>query len=97
MDGPIEIDPFQDQLNRVMVAVADLMARAMDQEFQYLVHQVGIERFSVKNAAEAANCIVVLCGRIIEDLRRYERYDRWRREEDAEQATARQGDDEIDF
>ena len=83
MHDPIELDPFQDQLNHVTVAVAELMARAMDQEFQYLVHQVGTERFSVKNAAEAANRIVVLCARLVEDIRRYERYDRWRREEDA--------------
>jgi hypothetical protein len=97
MHGPIEIDPFQDQLNHVTVAVADLMARSMDREFQYLVHQVGTERFSVKNAAEAANRIVVLCRRLVDDIRRYERYDRWRREEDADQRDPPQDDDEIDF
>lgn len=84
MDGPIEVDPVQDQLNQVVIAVALLMARAMDFEFQYLVHQVGTERSHVRNAAEAANRIVVRCGRLIDDVRDYERHDRWRREEDAE-------------
>jgi hypothetical protein len=97
MDSTIQVDPFQDQLNHVVVAVADLMARAMDQEFQYLVHQVGIERFSVKNAAETANRIVVLCRRLVEDVRRYERYERWRREEDAQITASQPDDDEIDL
>lgn len=97
MDGPIEIDPFQDQLNQVVVAVALLMARAMDFEFQYLLHQVGTERFHVRKAAEAANRIVVLCGRLVDDVRTYERYDRWRREEDAEQKNTDRQDDENEF
>ena len=97
MDSTIQVDPFQDQLNLVTVAVADLMARAMDQELQYLVHQVGIERFYVRKAAEAAHRIVVLCSRLVEDIRRYERYERWRREENAEISASRQDDDEIDF
>ena len=97
MDSAIQLDPFQDQLNCVMLAVADLMARAMDQEFQYLVHQVGTDRLSVKNAAEAANRIVVLCRRLVDDVRRYERYERWRREEDAENAPPQHDDDAIDF
>lgn len=97
MDSAIQVDPLQDQLNHVTVAVADLMARAMDQEFQYLVHQVGIERFYVKMAAEAAHRIVVLCGRLAEDIRRYEQYDRWRRREEAETLAQPEDDDEIDF
>jgi len=97
MGGAIHVDPFQDQLNHVTVAVADLMARAMDQEFQYLVHQVGTERFYVKKTAEAAHRIVALCGRLVEDIRRYEQYDRWRRREDAETLASPEDDDEIDF
>jgi hypothetical protein len=97
MDSPVEVDPFQDQLNQVVVAVALLMARAMDFEFQYLVHQVGTERHHVRKAADAANRIVVLCRRLIDDVRSYERYDRWRREEDAELQNREREDDEIDF
>ncbi len=97
MDGPIEIDPFQDQLNQVVVAVALLMARAMDFEFQYLVHQVGVERPHVRKAAEAANRIVVLCRRLVDDVRSYERHDRWRREEDAELENDERQEDGYDF
>ena len=97
MDSATQVDPFQDQLNHVTMAVADLMARAMDQEFQYLVHQVGIERFYVKKAAEAAHRIVVLCGRLVEDIRRYEQYDRWRRTEEAENLVPSEDDGVIDF
>ena len=95
--GPIEVDPFQDQLNQVVIAVAVLMARAMDFEFQYLVHQVGTERHHVRKAAEAANRIVVLCGRLVDDVHSYERHDRWRREEDAELRDAERENDELDF
>ena len=85
MDTTIQVDPFQDQLNLVVVAVADLMAQAMDQEFQYLVHQVGTERFSVKNAAETANRIVVLCRRLADEIRRYQHCDQVRREIEEEE------------
>ena len=97
MDRPVEVDPFQDQLNQVVVAVALLMARSMDFEFQYLVHQVGTERHHVRKTAQAANRIVVLCGRLIDDVRSYERYDRWRREEDAELENRDGENDEYDF
>ena len=97
MDDPIEIDPFQDQLNQVVVAVALLMARAMDFEFQYLVHQVGTERGHVRKAAEAANRIVVRCGRLVDDVRIYERYDRRRREEDVELKNNDREKDACDF
>ena len=96
MDSPIQVDPFQDQLNHVVVAVADLMARAMDQELQYLVHQVGIERLYVKKAAETAHRIVVLCAHLVDDIRRYERYEHCRRREEAETLAPPVDDDEID-
>ena len=97
MDDPIEIDPVQDQLNQVVVAVAHLMARTMDFEFQYLVHQVGTQRVHVRQAAEAANRIVVRCSRLVDDVRSYERYDRRRREEDAELKNNDRGEDVCDF
>ena len=97
MDDPIEIDPFQDQLNQVVIAVALLMARAMDFELQYLVHQVGIDCLHVRQAAEAANRIVVRCGRLIDDVRSYEHYDRQRRQQNAKANNNDREDDACDF
>jgi len=97
MHSTIQVDPFQDQLNLVTVAVADLMARAMDQESQYLVHQLGIERFCVRKAAHAADRIVVLCGKLVTEIRRYEEYERCCRREDAQKLAPPGNDDEIDF
>ena len=93
--NPTQFDPLQEQLNRATVAVVDLMAREMDQEFLYLTHGPETTQPFVQRTAQAANRIVVACRRLADEIRPYERYDRWRREDLADKQLS-QPDDDLD-
>jgi hypothetical protein len=72
---------FEVEFNRVAIAVAEMLAREMDDVFLGLVEGAGTEPHDpTHRTAEAANRIVVLCRRLAEEVRRYERCDQLRRE-----------------
>ena len=72
---------FEVEFNRVAIAVAEMLAREMDDVFLALVEGAGTEPHDpTHRTAEAANRIVVLCRRLAEEVRRYERCDQIRRE-----------------
>ena len=72
---------FEVEFNRVAIAVAEMLARQMDDVFLGLVEGAGTEPHDpTHRTAEAANRIVVLCRRLAEEVRRYERCDQLRRE-----------------
>ena len=72
---------FDGEFNRVAIAVADMLARQMDDVFLGLVQGAGTDRHDpTHRTAEAANRIVVLCRRLAEEIRRYQRCNQLRRE-----------------
>ena len=72
---------FEVEFNRVAIAVAEMLAREMDDVFLGLVEGAGTEPHDpTHRTAEAANRIVVLSRRLAEEVRRYERCDKLRRE-----------------
>ena len=72
---------FEVEFNQVAIAVAEMLAREMDDVFLGLVEGTGTEPHDpTHRTAEAANRIVVLCRRLAEEVRRYERCDQLRRE-----------------
>ena len=72
---------FEVEFNQVAIAVAEMLAREMDDVFLGLVEGAGTEPHDpTHRTAEAANRIVVLCRRLAEEVRRYERCDQLRRE-----------------
>jgi hypothetical protein len=72
---------FEVEFNQVAIAVADMLARQMDDVFLGLVEGAGTEPHDPSHrTAEAANRIVVLCRRLTEEVRRYERCELLRRE-----------------
>ena len=74
---------FEVEFNRVAIAVADMLARHMDDVFAGLVQDAGTDRHDPGyKTAEAANRIVVLCRRLAEEIRRYQRCDQVRRDEE---------------
>ena len=76
---------FEVEFNQVAIAVADMLAREMDDVFLGLVECAGTEPHNpTHRTAAAANRIVVLSRRLAGEIRRYERYDQLRRETDEE-------------
>jgi hypothetical protein len=76
---------FEVEFNQVAIAVADMLARQMDDVFLGLVQDAGTDRHdSNHRTAEAANRIVVLCRRLADEIRRYQHCDQVRREVDEE-------------
>ena len=76
---------FEVEFNQVVIAVADMLARQMDDIFLGLVESAGTEPHDpTYRTAEAANRIVVLSRRLAGEIRRYQRCDLVRRETDEE-------------
>ena len=76
---------FEVEFNQVAIAVADMLARQMDDVFLGLVEGAGTEPHDPSHrTAEAANRIVVLSRRLAGEIRRYQRCDQVRRETDEE-------------
>lgn len=74
---------FEVEFNRVALAVADMLARQMDDVFLGLVRDAGTDHQDpTRRTAEAANRIVVLCRRLTDEIRRYQHCDQVRREVD---------------
>jgi hypothetical protein len=77
---------FEVEFNQVAIAVADMLARQMDDVFLGLVHDAGTDRHDPdQRTAEVANRIVVLCRRLAEEIRRYQCCEQVRREIDEEE------------
>ena len=77
---------FEVEFNQVAIALADLLARQMDDVFLYLVEDAGTDpRDPIHRTAEAANRIVVLCRRLADEIRRYQHCDRVRRDIEEEE------------
>ena len=69
---------YEIELGHLTEAVTDMLARDMDEVFQDLLHEIGTDRYApARQRAEAANCIVVLCRRLTDQIRRYERLCCW--------------------
>ncbi len=75
---------FDDRFHHLVVAVADLLVLEMDDVFLTLLHDAP-PHSPQQRTAEVAHRIVVLCRRLVDEIRRYERWDRLRREEEEEQ------------
>ena len=74
---------FEHEFNQVAIAVARMLVRQMDDTFLWLLHQDDASRDGPRQrTAEIANRIVVLCRRLVEEIERYERWDRIRREQE---------------
>ncbi len=77
---------FEVEFNQVAIAVAQMLARKMDDTFLWLVDQANTDTRSPEHkSAEVANRIVVLSRRLVEEIQRYERWERLRREQEEEQ------------
>ena len=71
------------EIGRVAIAVADLLAREMDEVFQEALHEARTDRCSPhRRRACVANRVVVGCRRLVDDIRRYERLKDWEMEEE---------------
>jgi len=85
---------FEVELNRVAVAVAQLLARQMDDTVLWLIHEDATPRDGPQQrTAEVANRIVVLCRRLVDDIHRYESWNRIRRDHEQQETT----DDDLPF
>jgi hypothetical protein len=74
---------FDVEFNQVAIAVAQMLARKMDDTFLSLVDQANTDTHSPEHrSAEAANRIVVLSRRLVEEIQRYERWEQLRREQE---------------
>jgi len=74
---------FDVEFHQVAIAVAQMLARKMDDSFLWLVDQANTDTHSPDHkSAEAANRIVVLSRRLVEEIRRYERWEQLRREQE---------------
>jgi hypothetical protein len=83
---------FDVEFHQVAIAVAQMLARKMDDTFLFLIDGLAADdRGPAHRAAETANRIVVLCRRLVDEIRRHEDWERRRREEDNEG-----GDEEDD-
>jgi len=72
---------FETEFNQVAIAVAEMLVRQMDDTFLWLVHQDETPGDGPQHrTAEVAHRIVILCRRLVEEIRRYERWDQLRRE-----------------
>jgi hypothetical protein len=83
---------FDVEFHQVAIAVAQLLARKMDDTFLFLIDGLAADdRGPAHRAAETANRIVVLCRRLVDEIRHHEDWERRRREEENEE-----GDEEND-
>ena len=91
--------PYDVQITRLAVVTADLLAKEMDDILLDLIHHAGTDRHPPHQAmAHAANRIVVRCRRLVEDIRRYERYNTVRRQQEEELRRKQQEhDEELDI
>ena len=72
---------FEVDFNRVAIAVAEMLTRQMDDTFIWLVQSDETPgEGPQQRTAEVANRIVILCRRLIDEIRLYERWDQLRRE-----------------
>jgi len=72
---------FEVEFHQVAIAVARMLARHMDDTFLWLVHQANLDTESHEHhTAEAANRVVVLCRRLVDEIQRYQRCEQIRRE-----------------
>jgi hypothetical protein len=77
---------FEVEFHRVAIAVAQMLAREMDDHFLWLLEQANLDTDSPEHhTAEAANRVVVLCRRLVEEIQRYQRCEQIRREIQQEQ------------
>ena len=69
-------DPYDSEIGPLCLVTLDLLAREMDDIFQDLVHAApgGLPLSPRFDMAEAANSIVLRCRHLVEDIRRYERF-----------------------
>ena len=76
---------FEVESNQVAIALADLLARQMDDTYRWLVHDAGTDPYDpTHRTAEAAKSIAVLCRQLTNEIRRYQHCDRVRRAVDDE-------------
>jgi hypothetical protein len=74
------------EIGHLAIAVADLLAREMDEVFQDALHQAGTDTCSPhRRRASVANRVVVNCRVLVDDIRRYERLKAWEMEEEEHQ------------
>lgn len=65
---------YEIELGHLAESINDLLAREMDNVFQDLLHEIGTDRHApARIRAETANRIVVLCRKLTDQIRRYER------------------------
>ena len=69
-------DPYDSGIGHLTILTLDLLAREMDDIFQFLIHAPpgGLPPSPYFDMAEAANSIVVRCRHLVEDIQRYERF-----------------------
>lgn len=71
------------EFHDVAIAVAQMLARQMDDTFLGLIYEADPDPNTPHHhAAEVANRIVVLCRRLVEEIQRYQRWDQLRREQE---------------
>ena len=76
---------FDVEFHQVAIAVAQLLARKMDDTFLFLIDGLAADdRGPAHRAAETANRIVVLCRRLVDEIHSHEAWERRRREEEHE-------------
>ena len=72
---------FDVEFNRVVIAVAELLVRHMDDTFLWLIHQPESRHDGPhQRTAELANRIAVLGRRLVDEIQSYQRCDQIRRE-----------------
>jgi len=82
---PHDHDSFELRFNRVAIAVVEMLDREMTEAFLSLIEPGGREPSRLtQRSAETANRIIVLCRRLVEEIRHFEHCDQARREEETE-------------
>lgn len=91
-------DPHDIDLGDLAILTADLLAREMDDIFLDLIHTSGTDPHSPQyGMAKAANRIVVRCRRLVQDIRRYQRYNNLRKQLEQEQPGKQEKETDIPF
>ena len=74
---------FEVEFNQVAIAVAEMLVRQMDDTFLWLIDQDDVQLEGPQHhIAEVANRIVVIYRLLVEEIQRYERWDRIRQEQE---------------
>ena len=85
-------EPQEILLGRMAIAVANLLERTFDEILlDRMDHTASDHRCPYQRSAEVANRIVLLCRRLTEEIRHYDRYVRMCREAEEDQE-AEKGD-----